>query len=1269
MKIKCPHCNTAYNIDDSKISAKGLLVKCSVCNNQYRVKKKAEEPEEPEEDDIVGKIHSQMNVQSEQAVKENLPNDNELMDEGSDPDEDLFADDDSPVEDPGQKESSDYDPLENDDDGEENTVNFKIGSGDSAEEAPPPEEKIQESDPDDSPKMDLSNDRYESDDLFDDSPVENIERNEASDLFGDDDDDFSQDDDQVSLFKDNPLTADNKDDLISDEIRSDSGEKPAEKPDAFLDDLFNKAEPAEKAGGVYFRKKDTGEVLGPYEESEIESLMENGVISPDDDISDDGLTWNDEEPKSGSSLSMDSGYDFSLEGDDDLFKTLEPEDDQSYSETGISDTGIFKDAVGEFEGTAINPKHGGQSGESVDHVFIPEDLSDVEDEKTGKGKNIRKKKKRDGAFGFYLVLVLSTFIVIGLLGGGYYYYVNYVQTDQGDILDNISESIAVNTGTLADVRESLNKDIPDEYIKSIGILKQYIKEDDSAPTAVGLDGQVKFNLILSYNKRIETVKTTEEKIDKALQNAPSNIDLIKAKALNLIINRNFSEAIVLVEEFVKSNDPEIFYILGRCAVGKKDLKKAEEFFNHGFINSQGKSAKIMFSLAEMKYKNGDAQSATAFLNRIIDENKNYLKAHLLKANIFMNTKDKLAEAELFLKSVSASVISSAEDFQKADYYQMIANIAYRKGELEEAIKYYEKAVEINKTDIEALVKIGDFYVKTSNSSKAMQYYEKALKIDPKHPSAVLGKTEIFIQLGQKQRVYLELAKIDIQSVKDAESLIRLGRIYDIIGDKAKSLEFYNLAIKADPALIEPYLAKMVILIDFEKMQEVNELAAIVGKLGKDGYAYNLIKAVILHEDGEYDKARRFYEKAIERNTIGDERVYFYYGKFLFDQQKFSRATKNLQRAYFADQRKYEYLQAYAESLEKEKRWKDVIKLLESGDYQEKNMFKSYLSLANAFYNLKKYKEAINNVDKALELNSQSSYIFYMKAKVYYAMGKYDNAEKDIDTAVVLDMKNFDNYTMYARILSKKGDFKGAIEKIEAAEKIDSDNQELMLMKGIVYKNIDDYRNALKYFQKVKSKRLRKEAYLEIGESYLQLNRPKKALSYFKRAQRSGNKLASRHLARIYYEAGNLNMAVKFYKEALAADSSDTLALRQLGYIYKERKNWSKSLSYFKRYLKHVNDPYEKKMIEDEIFFLRKSMPAGEAAKAALRTDGFQGMDQADVEAILERAKELYVEGRALRKENPAAAKQKFQEVMKIVPKGNRYYEKAFKAFNKLENVK
>lgn len=65
------------------------------------------------------------------------------------------------------------------------------------------------------------------------------------------------------------------------------------------------------------------------------------------------------------------------------------------------------------------------------------------------------------------------------------------------------------------------------------------------------------------------------------------------------------------------------------------------------------------------------------------------------------------------------------------------------------------------------------------------------------------------------------------------------------------------------------------------------------------------------------------------------------------------------------------------------------------------------------------------------------------------------------------------------------------------------------------------------------------------------------------------------------------------------------------------------------------------------------------------TDNPDELDSDDAAAIEERAKELYLEGRALRQEDPETAKEKFQEIMRIVPKTSEYYKKAFKAFNKI----
>ena len=58
MKISCSQCGTNYQIDDSRIPEKGLLVKCSVCQNKFRVFKNKDDetaqdkPKEPEDSKI-----------------------------------------------------------------------------------------------------------------------------------------------------------------------------------------------------------------------------------------------------------------------------------------------------------------------------------------------------------------------------------------------------------------------------------------------------------------------------------------------------------------------------------------------------------------------------------------------------------------------------------------------------------------------------------------------------------------------------------------------------------------------------------------------------------------------------------------------------------------------------------------------------------------------------------------------------------------------------------------------------------------------------------------------------------------------------------------------------------------------------------------------------------------------------------------------------------------------------------------------------------------
>ena len=178
---------------------------------------------------------------------------------------------------------------------------------------------------------------------------------------------------------------------------------------------------------------------------------------------------------------------------------------------------------------------------------------------------------------------------------------------------------------------------------------------------------------------------------------------------------------------------------------------------------------------------------------------------------------------------------------------------------------------------------------------------------------------------------------------------------------------------------------------------------------------------------------------------------------------------------------------------------------------------------------------------------------------------------------------------------------------------------------------------------------------------MQLGKRKEAMEYLKKAEKSGNRGAVKLLAGIYYESGDINKAINYYKKVLAGNKKDVDSMSKLGYIYKERGSYSEALKYFKRCLKYTSDYNEKKMIENELYYIKQNMPPAPASssKAKPKAKG------SDSEEAIEEAEDLYEDGMFVIEEDPEEAKKLFQEVMKTVSKDNEFYKKAQKALNKI----
>ena len=529
---------------------------------------------------------------------------------------------------------------------------------------------------------------------------------------------------------------------------------------------------------------------------------------------------------------------------------------------------------------------------------------------------------------------------------------------------------------------------------------------------------------------------------------------------------------------------------------------------------------------------------------------NYIYVEALKQKLMGNAGEALKDLEQCIKMNPES---------DAAYYQM-AQIVIANGDLKNGKKYGLKALSVDERNIWYLTMLGGLYYQEKNIDSAIIFYEKAVNLFPEKENLqiTLGNlysenknyskaSSIFDSFDKKyglnetstissvrnlmaaKNYDAALAKIQSLLKESPDEILYNGLLADIYrgqGENQKALDVYKLLLERNPDNSATQLALCDFFISEKSYSDLFVLLNTVilntsiERESKITLMARLLEIPELIQNWSEKMAVSLM--ILEANYADDNIVPLLRPELLVKQNKLKEASERLE---------------------------DIIKSSPDNYYAWEKLLVVYLQMKNYELLLKKGEECATRFNRSFP------------AKLLYAngaleLGKYSVALEELKKAEILAAENKDFLvqvlTMRADVYYRMKDYLKAFSTFEQALK--SDNQDLTLINNYAYYLAEQNTN-LKEAEEMAKRVVDKE---------------------------KGNTTFMDTYGWVLYKRGKLNEAAKIMESIIkSGDKEDAVWYEHYGYILKKQKKCAQAIENWNIALKIDSTKTElKKEIED-----------------------------------------------------------------------------------------
>lgn len=225
----------------------------------------------------------------------------------------------------------------------------------------------------------------------------------------------------------------------------------------------------------------------------------------------------------------------------------------------------------------------------------------------------------------------------------------------------------------------------------------------------------------------------------------------------------------------------------------------------------------------------------------------------------------------------------------------LGNIMLRRGELNQAVSHYSRAIESNPFYDYPYANLAVALVAQGKKDEAIETYRKALQLNPAFTKARLSLAELLVSQGKIEAALMEFRKAVEMDPSSADAHHRWGNALMRYGDWRMAAEQYRYALQIDPKNVEARtnLGGALAALGEDSAAIAEYRAALSVDANYTSARYNL--GLMLAEKGDVASGIQQFRRVVEQNP-SDAEAHYHLGILLAQVGENKQAAQELRVA-------------------------------------------------------------------------------------------------------------------------------------------------------------------------------------------------------------------------------------------------------------------------------------------------------------------------------------------------------------------------------------